>query len=94
MNEKIKKNLMSYLVLLPITGVIVLLDQWTKAIVRSNLALGEVWSPFNWLTPYARIVHWYNTGVAFGMFQDRNLLILNSGFPHFTIHFYLLSQTD
>ena len=24
--------------------------------------------------PYARVVHWYNTGVAFGMFQDRNLI--------------------
>ncbi len=74
MKEKTKKNLMSYLVLLPITGLIVGLDQWTKSLVRSHLALGEVWSPFNWLTPYARIVHWYNTGVAFGMFQDRNLL--------------------
>jgi signal peptidase II len=28
-----------------------------------------MWSPWEWLTPYARIVHWYNTGVAFGMFQ-------------------------
>jgi signal peptidase II len=59
---------------LPIAGLIVLLDQWTKAIVRLNLEFGDVWSPFEWLTPYARIVHWYNTGVAFGMFQDRNLL--------------------
>lgn len=28
-----------------------------------------MWSPWPWLEPYARIVHWYNTGVAFGMFQ-------------------------
>ena len=74
LNEKTKKNLKSYLVLLPITGLVVILDQWTKALVRADLAFGEVWSPFDWLTPYARIVHWYNTGVAFGMFQDRNLL--------------------
>lgn len=74
MNEKTRKNLMSYLVLLPIAGLIIVLDQWTKAIVRMNLEFGDVWSPFEWLTPYARIVHWYNTGVAFGMFQDRNLL--------------------
>ncbi|HUV16246.1 MAG TPA: signal peptidase II [Pelolinea sp.] len=68
------KNLKSYAILLPITGLIVFLDQWTKAIVRANLQLGDVWSPFEWLTPYARIVHWFNTGVAFGMFQDKNLL--------------------
>lgn len=74
MNEKTRKHLKSYLVLLPIAGLIIILDQWTKAIVRMNLEFGDVWSPFEWLTPYARIVHWFNTGVAFGMFQDRNLL--------------------
>lgn len=74
LNEKTRKHLKSYLVLLPIAGLIIILDQWTKAIVRMNLEFGDVWSPFEWLTPYARIVHWFNTGVAFGMFQDRNLL--------------------
>lgn len=42
--------------------------------VRTNLNFGEVWSPWDWLTPYARFVHWYNTGVAFGMFQNNNIL--------------------
>ena len=69
-----KKNLGSYLILLPIATIIILLDQWTKWIIRTNLALGETWVPWEWLAPYARIVHWYNTGVAFGMFQDRNLI--------------------
>jgi len=50
------------------------LDQWTKSIIRSNLSFGELWSPWDWLTPYARIVHWYNTGVAFGLFQQKNLI--------------------
>jgi signal peptidase II len=27
-----------------------------------------------WLSPYARIVHWYNSGAAFGMFQNGNLV--------------------
>ena len=27
-----------------------------------------------WLAPYARIVHWYNSGAAFGMFQNGNLV--------------------
>lgn len=69
-----KKALKSYSVLIPTAGVLIALDQWTKAIVRQNLNLGEMWMPLDWLSPYARIVHWYNTGVAFGMFQDKNLL--------------------
>jgi len=36
--------------------------------------MGEIWSPWEWLTPYARIVHWYNTGVAFGLFQGRAII--------------------
>lgn len=59
---------------MPIVAIIIGLDQWTKSIIRNQLAFGEFWSPWDWLTPYARIVHWYNTGVAFGMFQDRNLI--------------------
>lgn len=68
------KILKSYSILIPTTGLIIFLDQWTKAVVRQFLALGDVWMPLNWLAPHARIVHWYNTGVAFGMFQDKNLL--------------------
>jgi len=74
LSEKTKKNIKSYLLLLPAVGLIVFLDQWTKNIVRAYLDFGEIWSPFEWLTPYARIVHWYNTGVAFGLFQDKNFL--------------------
>ena len=32
-----------------------------------NLALGEWWSPWEWLEPYFRIVNWKNTGAAFGI---------------------------
>lgn len=69
-----KKTIKGYVVLIPIATVIATLDQWTKSIVRRQLELGEIWSPWEWLTPYTRVVHWYNTGVAFGMFQDKNLL--------------------
>ncbi len=60
-----------YSVLFLIAGAIIALDQWTKALVRENIPLGGSWLPAGWeaLMPYARIVHWYNTGAAFGMFQ-------------------------
>ena len=64
-----KRYLRDYLVLFSIVGLILLLDQYTKALVRENIGLSEVWAPWPWLLPYARIVNWYNTGVAFGMFQ-------------------------
>ena len=69
-----KKHLESYAFLLTIAGLVISLDQWTKCLVRSNLAIQESWSPWEWLAPYARIVHWKNTGAAFGMFQDMNLV--------------------
>jgi signal peptidase II len=57
--------------------VIVLLDQWTKTLVRTNIPQGASWLPDSllWLSPYARIVHWYNTGAAFGMFKDASTIL-------------------
>jgi len=70
----LQKKIKDYLVLIPIASCVIALDQWTKWLVRSNLQYGEIWSPWPWLTPYARTVHWYNTGVAFGLFQNNNIL--------------------
>ena len=67
-----KKLFTSYAVLFLIAGVVVLLDQLTKEWVRLNLQLGEIFRPELWLTQYIRIVHWKNTGAAFGMFQNMN----------------------
>ncbi len=64
-----KRKVSDYTYLFVVTGIILVLDQWTKHLVRSNLAPSEIWSPWPWLAPFARIVHWQNTGAAFGMFQ-------------------------
>jgi signal peptidase II len=71
LEEALKRITRDYLILFLISGIIVGLDQWTKWIIRTNLAVGEMWMPLDWLAPYARIVHWYNTGVAFGLFQGQ-----------------------
>ena len=65
-----KKNFWDYVFLLSIASVIVILDQWTKQLVRTLIPFGESWSPWSWLEPYVRLVHWQNTGAAFGMFQQ------------------------
>lgn len=67
-----KKLFNSYAFLFLIAGIIVLLDQLTKEWVRLNLQLGEIFRPELWLTQYIRLVHWKNTGAAFGMFQNMN----------------------
>lgn len=69
-----RKHYFNYLYLFAVSGIIVILDQVTKHLVRTNLDLGSSWAPWPWLFPYARIVHWQNTGAAFGMFQDLNVV--------------------
>ncbi|MBN1145903.1 MAG: signal peptidase II [Anaerolineales bacterium] len=65
-----KKYLSDYVYLLSIAGTVVLLDQLTKHLVRANIPMGVVFMPDAWLSQFARIVHWKNTGAAFGMFQS------------------------
>jgi len=70
------KYAIDYLILLLFSGIIIGLDQWTKALVRANIPLGSDWLPrgLMWLMPYVRIRHWYNSGAAFGIFQNGNLV--------------------
>ncbi len=67
-----KKLFNNYAFLVVIAGIISLSDQLTKEWVRLHLQLGEVYHPELWISTYARIVHWKNTGAAFGMFQNMN----------------------
>lgn len=67
---------MAYLFLVPASGLIVILDQLTKTVVEMNLSFNESWMPIRWLEPYLRVVHWKNTGAAFGIGQDLNLFFI------------------
>ena len=71
-----KNVIQKYWPIATIAALIVALDQWTKWLVRVNIPDGGVWLPesLGWLSPYARIVHWHNTGAAFGMFQDASMV--------------------
>lgn len=71
-----KKILKAYAFLLPISLILIALDQWTKGLVRANLVLNEFWMPVEWLAPYLRIVNWHNTGAAFGIFQGMNSVFM------------------
>lgn len=62
-----RKFLNNYGFLFAVGGIILILDQVSKTMVRIYLPLGDFWSPWNWLIPYARLVHISNAGAAFGM---------------------------
>lgn len=67
--KRLRKFIKKYWLLITIGGMIVLLDQITKTIIRTNITFGGQWMPLEWLAPYLKFVHWENTGAAFGMFQ-------------------------
>ena len=74
MSDRTEALIRDYLTLLSLSGVMVSLDQWTKWLVRTNIPFRGTWLPgfLSWLSPYARIVHWANSGAAFGSFQNSN----------------------
>lgn len=69
-----KRQLRNYLFLIIIAGLIILADQASKNWVRENLSMGETYCVIDGICEQARFVHWYNTGVAFGMFQGNGNL--------------------
>jgi signal peptidase II len=72
------KYWLDYGVLFLIAGLIIALDQLTKVWVRAHVPLGGDWLPdgLAWLMPYARVRYWYNSGAAFGIFQNGNPIFM------------------
>ena len=62
--------------LLVIAILIIAVDQITKFLVRKYIPLGDIWSPWDWLRPYVRLIHTNNTGAAFGMFKNGNPIFM------------------
>jgi signal peptidase II len=56
-----------YFGLMCAAGTIVILDQWTKTLLRSRLMMGETWVPWDWLRSIILIVRTQNTGAAFSL---------------------------
>jgi signal peptidase II len=92
----VKSLIKNYWAIALIATVIVALDQWTKELVRANIPAGGTWLPasLEWLSPYARIVHWYNTGAAFGMFKDASTILTVLAFIVIAAIIYYYPQVD
>jgi signal peptidase II len=92
----LKNIVQKYWQIVLIAAVIVGLDQWTKSFVRATIPLGGRWLPagWEWLDPYARIVHWYNTGAAFGMFKDGSMVFTVLAFLVIGMIFYYYPHVE
>jgi signal peptidase II len=64
------------LVLVAIAAVVIGLDQYTKYLVRTRLPKNVSWNPIPWLDRYVTFTHLDNTGAAFGLFQNMNLVFI------------------
>jgi signal peptidase II len=94
LEECLKKYLKDYAFLLSIAGLAIIIDQWTKNLVRDNLSIGEMWVPWDWLAPYARIIHWQNTGAAFGLGQNLSWVFTTLAFVVVGAIIYYFPQVE
>jgi signal peptidase II len=62
--------------LLAIAGVTVALDQYTKWLVRTYVPVNQSWNPIPWLEPIVTLTHVQNTGAAFGIFPNMNIVFI------------------
>ena len=66
---------MTYAEMLIITAVVFAVDQLSKYWIRTHLALRETITPIPAIGSWFRIIHWKNTGVAFGLFQGNGWIL-------------------
>jgi signal peptidase II len=60
--------------LIVVAALVLVLDQLSKYAVETAVPLYQSWTPIPALEPVLRITHATNTGAAFGMFPDGNVI--------------------
>lgn len=75
MEKSAHSKIKAYAEMLIIAAAVFALDQSTKLWIRSNLALRETIAPIPAIGSWFRIIHWKNTGVAFGLFQGNGWIL-------------------
>jgi signal peptidase II len=58
-----------WLWVLVIAAVVVALDQWTKSLIEARIPLWGSYVPFPGLAAYFNLVHYQNSGAAFGLLR-------------------------
>ncbi len=94
--DKKQSRIKGLVMLLGIAGLLIALDQWSKALVREQIAMGSEVYPIPFLAPFFRFTYWKNTGAAFGIFQNANmpLLILSILISLVVVWLYFKSEDE
>jgi signal peptidase II len=72
----LKKSLLQWAVVPLVAIIVVVVDQWSKSLIKKNIPLGGSYTPFPKLESYFNLVHWPNTGAAFGLLQGQGSLFV------------------
>ena len=67
------KRVLNQVLVYLLAAAVVLVDQYSKHIVRTSIPVNSTWNPVSWLAPYVRILYIQNTGAAFGLFKEAGL---------------------
>ena len=74
-NKTDGKKFIVYFEMLLIAAAVFAADQLSKYWIRTHLELRETITPIPALGDFFRIIHWKNTGVAFGLFQGNGWIL-------------------
>jgi signal peptidase II len=76
----VTKTTHSNLILGGLALLVVVLDQWTKALIRQAIPLNTSIMPVPWLEPYVHLTHIQNAGAAFGLGQGLGKVFVFTAF--------------
>lgn len=90
MSKRFAGSLRQWLYLVGTALFIVAADRITKAYVAAHLDLHESWMPLDFIEPIFRFTRVHNTGAAFGIFPQGNVLflIINLVVSIFILYYY------
>jgi signal peptidase II len=61
----------SWLWVVIIAAIVVAFDQWTKSLIEARIPLWQGYPPFPSLAKYFNLVHYQNSGAAFGLLRGQ-----------------------
>ena len=77
--EKKTSRFLAYAEMILIAAAVFAADQLSKLWIRNHLALRETITPIPAIGSWFRIIHWKNTGIAFGLFQGNGWILTAVG---------------
>jgi len=72
----LKRNITRWALVPVLAAIIVVADQWTKSFIESNIPMWGSYTPFPALEPWFKLVHYTNTGAAFGLLRGQSSLFV------------------